>query len=659
MLVPNTRGIYVLGCFGKYVTVYSQQVRALNLAWALNKTGALTTNTRIAVIGGGAGGLTLAVAAARLGATVTLLEKLHAPMGLQRSSKKRFVHPHIYDWPAMEVESDYAQLPILDWAADYAGVVADQVEAEWKKELQRYRDRIFPHWEVRDVSIDQPPVGDLTTVTWNDPETGPRVEEFNIIGLAVGFGREPDILGSNRYWEDDRLDQMDDKRKICLVSGYGDGGLTDLMRLTIRDFRHDRIVRMFADDPKSVAVGEELIKQDEEFRSHQDKHKLSDYYQKLSVTDVEELLKKHLRTDTEVYLTGHSLWDVYGPRGSILNRFIVSRLARVGAWSWLPGPITAPIKRTGNKFNVRFEKKGTRNHRYDIVVVRHGPKAALEEDFPAIWESCQDLAARWRDMPQHLDPTRKRLPWGDDFEFSESIAVESVSARNEPFRLVAFDLDGTLLQGPDYIWSWKLVWLYLNYDDSVRAKLMSEYLTEHKHTRRGWYKQWCDEAAKKFRQRKLKRPDFTEITKDLVPVEGLYDVLRALKQEGIKVAIVSGGIDVFLEEKIPDYGELFDYVFINKFRFDKNGLFSGVDATDYDFEGKFTAIEKICEEAGFNIRQTVFVGDGFNDEHVIGRVGKTIGFNASGVLMAQNANVKISGQDLRLILPHIIERTAE
>jgi hypothetical protein len=45
--------------------------------------------------------------------------------------------------------------------------------------------------------------------------------------------------------------------------------------------------------------------------------------------------------------------------------------------------------------------------------------------------------------------------------------------------------------------------------------------------------------------------------------------------------------------------------------------------------------------------------------HVIGRVGKTIGFNASGVLMAQNANVKISGQDLRLILPHIIERTAE
>jgi hypothetical protein len=473
MLVPDTRGIFVLGCFGRYITVYSQQVRALNLAWALQKTGALTNNTRIAVIGGGAGGLTLAVAAARLGATVTLLEKLHAPMGLQRSSKKRFVHPHIYDWPAMEVETDYAHLPILDWAADYAGTVAEQVEAEWKKEQHRYRDRIFPHWQVRDVSIDQPSVGDLTTVTWNDPQRGPRAEEFNIIVLAVGFGREPDIYGSSGYWDDDRLDRMDEKRKICLVSGYGDGGLTDLMRLTLEEFRHDRIVRMFSDDSKSVAVGEELIKQDEEFRVHQNVHKLSGYYQQLSVPHVEQLLKERRRTDTEVFLTGHSLWEVYGPRGSILNRFIVSQLARVGAWKWQPGPITPPIERWRNKFSVRFEKKGTRNHRYDIVVVRHGPKSALEEDFPAIWEACRDLAAYWRNMPQHLDPTRKRLPWGDDFDFSEPLTVASSSLPPEPFRLVAFDLDGTLLQGPEYIWSWKLVWHYLGYDDSVRADLMS------------------------------------------------------------------------------------------------------------------------------------------------------------------------------------------
>src|SRR5712692_2890798 len=81
MAVPEWSGIYVLGCFARYVTVYSQQVRALNLVYGLYKTDKLNGSSRIVVIGGGAAGLTAAVAAARLGATVTLLEKLDAPMG--------------------------------------------------------------------------------------------------------------------------------------------------------------------------------------------------------------------------------------------------------------------------------------------------------------------------------------------------------------------------------------------------------------------------------------------------------------------------------------------------------------------------------------------------------------------------------------------------
>jgi hypothetical protein len=51
-------------------------------------------------------------------------------------------------------------------------------------------------------------------------------------------------------------------------------------------------------------------------------------------------------------------------------------------------------------------------------------------------------------------------------------------------------------------------------------------------------------------------------------------------------------IDVFLQEKIPDYAELFDYVFINKFQFDQQGLFTGIATTKYDFEGKFMELKK-------------------------------------------------------------------
>src|SRR5690349_6957441 len=61
--VPNHPGIYVLGCYARYVTVYAQQVRALNLIDCLAKSGVVSARSCIAVIGGGIGGLTTAAAA--------------------------------------------------------------------------------------------------------------------------------------------------------------------------------------------------------------------------------------------------------------------------------------------------------------------------------------------------------------------------------------------------------------------------------------------------------------------------------------------------------------------------------------------------------------------------------------------------------------------
>src|SRR5215831_17596148 len=66
---------FLLVCQNAPVTVRSQQIRALNLAWALDRK-QLITDKNIAVIGGGAAGLTFATAAAVLGASrVKVYEK--------------------------------------------------------------------------------------------------------------------------------------------------------------------------------------------------------------------------------------------------------------------------------------------------------------------------------------------------------------------------------------------------------------------------------------------------------------------------------------------------------------------------------------------------------------------------------------------------------
>src|SRR4051812_35776941 len=70
-------GCYLLLCDGPPVTVRSQQVRAFNLLHALvpdpDKDNGVK-GKRIAVIGGGAAGITFAAGAASLGGAVTLFE---------------------------------------------------------------------------------------------------------------------------------------------------------------------------------------------------------------------------------------------------------------------------------------------------------------------------------------------------------------------------------------------------------------------------------------------------------------------------------------------------------------------------------------------------------------------------------------------------------
>jgi hypothetical protein len=74
--------------------------------------------------------------------------------------------------------------------------------------------------------------------------TGRDIAPCEVVVYAVGFGTE--IGGDESYWRNDRLAQTDleftgNKKIRYVVSGAGDGGLVDVFRLTIRDFRHERI----------------------------------------------------------------------------------------------------------------------------------------------------------------------------------------------------------------------------------------------------------------------------------------------------------------------------------------------------------------------------------------------------------------------------------
>lgn len=140
--------LYIIGTFDTGVTVYSQQVRALNFAWAAVESGLLQANTlrggratqepsKVAIVGGGVAGLTVAAGLIRKGAhaSISIFEQRDALLPLQQGSDSRWLHPRIYDWPDEGSEASVAMLRVLNWSAARASDVVVQILTQWKNLL--------------------------------------------------------------------------------------------------------------------------------------------------------------------------------------------------------------------------------------------------------------------------------------------------------------------------------------------------------------------------------------------------------------------------------------------------------------------------------------------------------------------------------------------
>ena len=221
------------------------------------------------------------------------------------------------------------------------------------------------------------------------------------------------------------------------------------------------------------------------------------------------------------------------------------------------------------------------------------------------------------------------------------------SISKKGYRVIAFDLDGTLLRGIDF--SWTVVWKHLGFPEAVYKSAMRDY-------RKGatTYQEWCDVACANFRAKGLRRSDFPVIVRGISVTRNLRETLTTLRSSGFVLALISGGIDTFIEEKIPDAAQLFDYICINRILYEQpSGLISGVDATPFDFEGKTAAVEAICKLHGCTLEEAVFVGEGFNDEDVVRKAGLSIAY-PPGETAIDSASIGVEQDDLSEILKHVL-----
>lgn len=215
------------------------------------------------------------------------------------------------------------------------------------------------------------------------------------------------------------------------------------------------------------------------------------------------------------------------------------------------------------------------------------------------------------------------------------------------YKLVCFDFDGTIID--ETIFIWQIIHDNLDTDKEKRKEGVDNF-----YSGKITYEQWAKSDVELLKKAGADKKRLMEIIKPLKLMPGALETIKELKSRGIKLAIISGSIDIALELLIPDYRDFFDDVMINRLSFNEDGSIKDIEATKFDMEHKATGLKYIAGREKIPLSECVFIGDNHNDIHIAEIAGLSIAFNCKSESLAEVSDVLIEKKDLREILKHII-----
>jgi HAD superfamily phosphoserine phosphatase-like hydrolase len=212
--------------------------------------------------------------------------------------------------------------------------------------------------------------------------------------------------------------------------------------------------------------------------------------------------------------------------------------------------------------------------------------------------------------------------------------------------LICFDVDGTLID--DTVFIWQTLHDAAGTDPAERRRWSDAFWNSEI-----TYAEWAQKDIDMWRAKGVTRQDIQRYIAELNPMTGAWESLLALHNDGHVLGIISGSLDVALEQAFPQWRKVFSHVYLNRLVFDDRHRLAGVRTTPYDIEHKADGLREMARITRIPLTDTVFIGDHFNDVSVARTAGFSIAFNCKSDELRQAASVVTTGKDLRVVVPTI------
>lgn len=436
MEVPDYPGLYVLGCYERRLTIYSQQVRAINLILTLESRGRLKdirkrqgSKCKAAVVGDGIAGMTAAAMLSRCHINVDIYEK-SGEIGGQEFRQERYVHPHFVEWPYGTDSLADAELPVLNWSADTADKVRETILDGWRalspgsngsagKIVEKTKHQVYAISQSKKTyTLSWTKTSGKEKESGNSTPNEAGTKDYDLVILALGYGAERgyDSIKAIPYWNKINHEEMRSRHGNILVSGHGDGGYTDMLCLATGLTHKKLLITLFRADLPKVKKRLMEIERDLVARPrHERSNYLLEEYGKLmedpvTADEIAELRRKYepekwlTKAIPERFILSSTTETLLNPEASMANRFLIWLFKSYFEYvqhrlephkvKYSPGKYTVPD----------FGTEQLKN--FGTIILRHGVDPAIEklQFYPKELDECRRVLKTRNDLDQTAWP---------------------------------------------------------------------------------------------------------------------------------------------------------------------------------------------------------------------------------------------------------------